>query len=302
MKAWMFHHVRAFRAAVLRLVRAPMSNLLNIGAIAIALALPAGLYTVVANVQRHAAHLSPAPEVSVFLPVDAGRLEVDRIGQRLRQHGAVARVRHVTRDQALDRMKKSTGLSDVLDGLGHNPLPDAFVVDARDASPESLDKLRAEFAAWPGVAHVQLDSAWVRRLDAALRLARLAVAILAGLLALGLLAVTFNTIRLQILTRQDEIEVSKLIGATDGYIRRPFIYYGALLGLGGALGAWGLVWIAVTLLNNGLADLSQLYGVPVRLDYLAVQDAGWLLGGASLLGWVGAWMSVTEHLARIQPR
>ncbi len=190
-------------------------------------------------------------------------------------------------------------MSDVLDDLKQNPLPDAFVVTTRDNRPETLERLRDEAKAWSKVAHVQLDSEWARRLDAALRFGRTAVAVLGFLLAAALVAVVFNTIRLQILTRRDEIEVSKLIGATNPFIRRPFLWFGALQGLAGGILAWIIVALAVHLLNRDLAALAALYSVSFRLAGLSLPDAASLLAWSALLGWLGAWLSVTRHLWQI---
>jgi cell division transport system permease protein len=143
---------------------------------------------------------------------------------------------------------------------------------------------------------VQLDSAWVKKLDALLRLARLAVILLAAVLGVALVAVTFNTIRLQILTQQEEIEVSRLLGATDAFIRRPFYYFGALQGLAGGLVAWSTVLIATLLLRGPVADLAGLYGIEFALHILPLADSVVLFGLAALLGWAGAWLSLTRHL------
>ena len=134
------------------------------------------------------------------------------------------------------------------------------------------------------------------------KVARLAVGLLTTLFAFALVAVTFNTIRLQILTRREEIEVSKLIGATDGFIRRPFLYFGALQGLAGGIAAWAIVWVGVQLLNGALAELAVLYDARFALKHLGSGDSLSLLVFAAGLGWFGAWLSVSQHLARIEPR
>jgi cell division transport system permease protein len=162
--------------------------------------------------------------------------------------------------------------------------------------------LRDAAVKWPKVAHVQLDSDWARRLDAALRLGRTAILILGLLLSSALVAVTFNTIRLQILTRREEIEISKLMGATNPFIRRPFLYFGSLQGLAGGLMAWGVLGIAVRLLNRDLGSLAALYSASFRLAGLRWDDAVSLLVFSALLGWLGAWLSVTRHLWRIEGR
>ncbi len=302
MIAWLWSHVNALLTTLARLVRTPVATLLNVGVLGIALALPAGLYVGLANIQGYARSLAANPQLSVFLALDAGDADVAGTETRLRGHPGVASVRYVSRDEALTQLKSRTGLADVVDSLKENPLPDAFVVQPRDATPQVLEQLRDELRGWPGVAHVQLDAVWARRLEAGLKLARLAVWLLGTLFAFALVSVTFNTIRLQILTRREEIEVAKLIGATDPFIRRPLLYFGAVQGLAGGLTAWAIVAISLSWLNGGLADLSQLYGTRLELQQLSARDGLSLLLFAAVLGWFGAWLSVNQHLARLDLR
>jgi cell division transport system permease protein len=300
-KAWLWNQVDTFVTTVARFARAPVVALLNFGVIGIALALPVGLYVVIDNFQDLTRSLASEPQLSVFLALDAGRTDVETIRARLRRHTAVRQSRFVPRDAALKELKASTGLADVVDSLPANPLPDAFLLTPTDPAPEALERLRDEVRGWPKVTHVQLDSAWARRLDAGLRVARLVVALLATLFAFALVAITFNTIRLQILTRREEIEVSKLIGATDAFIRRPFLYFGAVQGLAGGLAAWGIIWVGLYLLNGGLADLSALYATQIQLRHLGLEDSASLLAFSAALGWLGSWLSVNQHLAQIEP-
>jgi len=302
MKAWLWHQLDSLVTTLARFGRAPIVMLLNIGVIGIALALPVGLYVTLDNLRGVVHTLASDPQLSVFLAPDAGSADAAKIEARLKQHAAVRDVRYVPRDQALKELKASTGLADVVDSLPSNPLPDAFVVQPRGAAPEALERLRDEVSRWPKVTHVQLDAAWARRLEAGLKVARLVVWLLATLFAFALVAVTFNTIRLQILTRREEIEVSKLIGATDSFIRRPFLYFGALQGLAGGVAAWAIIWAGLQLLNHGLADLSRLYATQIELRHLSLEDSASLLLFSAGLGWFGAWLSVDQHLARIEPR
>lgn len=302
MRVWLAQHARTFATTLAQLARSPLPSLLNIGVIGVALALPVGLYVALVNLQGVASRLAAGPELTLFLALDAGSGDAAHIEARLRQNPGVRKFGFVPREQALKELKAGTGLGDVIDGLGRNPLPDAFVVDAADGTPQQLEALRNEFRRWPKVDHVQLDSAWARRLEAVLALGRLAVLLLGGLLAFALTAITFNTIRLQILTRYEEIEVARLIGATDPFIRRPFLYYGSVLGLAGGAAAWAIVWAAVHLLNGGVLELSRLYGADFELSRLALADSASLLVFSAWLGWCGAWLSVNRHLSRLDPR
>lgn len=298
---WLFAHFDTLRETLLRLARQPVATALNVVVIGIALSLPTGFYLGLDNLQTFSRQLSSDPQVSIFMVLGASDEEIAAVRRRLDGHADVGRVEFVSREQALNQLKRSAGLADVVDELGQNPLPDAFVVTARRNDPNLLEGLRDQALKWPKVEHVQLDAEWARRLDAVLAVGRLAVVLLGALLAVALVAVTFNTIRLQILTRRDEIEVSKLIGATNPFIRRPFLYFGALQGLAGGLAAWVITVVSVVLLNGQLADLAALYGVGFQLKPLSAGDSGVLLAFSTTLGWLGAWLSVSRHLWQIEP-
>lgn len=298
---WLLTHFDTLRETLLRLARQPVATALNVVVIGIALSLPTGFYLALDNLQTFSRQLSSDPQVSIFMVLDARDEDIASVRRRLDGHADVGRVEFVSREQALNRLKRSAGLADVVNELGQNPLPDAFVVTAKRNDPALLERLRDQALKWPKVEHVQLDAEWARRLDAVLAVGRLAVVLLGALLAVALVAVTFNTIRLQILTRRDEIEVSKLIGATNPFIRRPFLYFGALQGLAGGLAAWVITVISVVLLNGQLADLAALYGVGFQLEPLSAGDSGVLLTFSTMLGWLGAWLSVSRHLWQIEP-
>ncbi len=296
MKGWLLHHRQAAAQAFRRLSATPLNTLLGALVLGIALGLPAGGEMLLANFLRLAQRVAATPQISVFMALDAAKKEVAEIESLLRKHPQTREVRMVPREETLRRFKESEGLGEVIESLPRNPFPDAFVVVPRNESPAALEAMRAEFAKYPRVEHVQLDSAWVSKLDALLRLARLAVTLLAVVLGVALVAVTFNTIRLQILTQQEEIEVSRLLGATDAFIRRPFYYFGALQGLAGGLVAWGTVLIATLLLRGPVAELASLYGIEFSLHILPLADSALLFGLAALLGWAGAWLSLSRHL------
>jgi cell division transport system permease protein len=300
--SWLLLHLHTLRMSLARLARQPFAAALNIIVIGIALSLPAGFYLGLNNLQAFSRQLSSDPQISIFMAIDATAEEVRDVEHNLKSKPEVDRLEFISRDKALGKLKQGAGLNDVIASLGRNPLPDAFVVTARGNDPAALDRLHDEARRWPKVDYVQLDSDWARRLDAALNVGRVLVTLLTVLLAVALVAVTFNTIRLQILTRRDEIEVSKLIGATNAFIRRPFLYLGALQGLAGGLAAWAIVAAAVLVLNFQLADLGGLYGTMVALDWPAVSEILILLGFSTLLGWLGAWLSVSRHLWQIEPR
>ena len=300
MKGWLAAHAGGLGAALRRIARAPLGSGLNALVIGIALSLPVGLYLIVANLQTASRELTVTPQVSVFMALDANRTEVAQVEARLKKHAQISTYRLVPRDQALADLKKSSGLTDVIDVLPQNPLPDAFIIDAADVAPAALVALREEIAQWPRVTHVQLDAQWALRLDAGLRFARLVATVLAALLGVALAAITFNTIRLQVLTRREEIEVIKLIGATDSFIKRPFLYFGALQGTAGGAVAWAIVAAGAYLANLSLGELSHVYAALFQLRPLSLIEGLTLLLTPAALGWFGAWLSVSRHLALVE--
>ena len=295
-------HLRVLRFTVQRLLLTPNASLLNILIIGIALSLPVGGYVLLKSVQTLGTQIAGTPQISVFLAAGTSAGEIERIGDKLKQHTGIKRIEFVSRDVALKKLQQSTGLSDVIGSLAQNPLPDAFIVYPGDGNVAALEALRNDLKTWQRFEHVQLDSAWVHKLAALLDFGRMAVAILAALLSFALIAITFNTIRLQILTRREEIEVTKLIGATDAFIRRPFLYFGLVQGLLGGIAAWLLVAGSLQLLNHEIGKLAQLYASNFSLQHLTLADSITLLGFSAYLGWLGAWFSVSQHLWQIEPR
>jgi cell division transport system permease protein len=295
-------HLRVLRFTLRHMLLTPNASLLNILIIGIALSLPVGGYVLLKSAQTLGSQIAGTPQVSVFLASGTSASEIDHIGEKLRQHAGIKRIEFVSRDAALKKLQQSTGLADVVAGLAQNPLPDAFVIYPKGGDAAALETLRDELRTWQHFEHVQLDSAWVHKLEALLDFGRMAVAILAALLSFALIAITFNTIRLQILTRREEIEVAKLIGATDSFIRRPFLYFGLTQGLLGGIAAWLLVAASLQLLNHQIGALTQLYASDFSLQHLSPVDSITLLGFSAYLGWLGAWFSVSQHLWQIEPR
>lgn len=296
MKVWLTQHREAAWLALRRLAAAPVNSLLSLLAIGVALALPAGGQMLLANALHLAGTTSAVPQISLFMAAGSERRAATEIESRLSRYGGVKQVSFLAREDTLARMKTHPGLRDVIEALPANPFPDAFVVTATDDSPEAMEKLAIEFRQWPKVEHVQLDSAWVRRLDALLKLGRTAVLLLGALLGAGLIAISFSIIRMQILTQRAEIEVSQLLGATDGFIQRPFLYHGVVLGLGGGIVAWLLVGAAALWLRAPLGELVRLYDLSLVLQPLDPRDSVLLLGFAAALGWLGAMISLRQHL------
>lgn len=297
MNAWFTQHRAALVAAFRRLWAAPLNTLLSLLVIGIALTLPAFGYVALDNLRDLGRNATGVQQISLFMNLEASKKDVGEIENRLRA-AANGKWRFVPKEEALKRMQSSEGMAEIVASLPRNPLPDAFIVEPTNTEPEALEILRKEIAGWPKVAHVQLDSAWVKRFDAFLRLGKLALWMLAGLFAAGLVAVTFNTIRLQVMAQSAEIEVARMIGATDGFIRRPFYYFGALQGALGGLLAALLVLGALRLLAGPVGELATLYGGAYSLKLPGLAAIAALAGIGALLGWLGAQLSVSLSLRK----
>lgn len=291
MNAWLTHHAHSLRIALERFRAAPFASLFTVLVIGIAIALPAGLYLLFDNVKQAAVGIEPRAEINVFLRVEVPETEARQLAEDVRRWPEVAASRFVSRDEALQRLEK-LGLGEVAAGLPANPLPHAVAVTARDSDPAALEALAAKLRQQKAVAEVSLDGEWARRLNALLGLGSQAVWLLAALLGLALAAITGNTIRLQIYAQRDEIEVARLIGATDRFIRRPFLYFGGLQGLFGGLAAWGLSALALALLQGSVSRLAEAYGSHFVLSGLGLLDVAVLLAASGLLGLLGAWVAV----------
>ena len=303
---WLREHGFALRAALKRLRSAPGSFVFNVLVIGLALMLPLAGLTLLENLRPVSRELAVEPEISVFLATELPRERAQALSAELRDAarsaGIAVKLDFIAREKALDILKQRAGLNDVVVTLGSNPLPDAYVVrlsNAEDsADAQGIEKLADTFRHLQGVEAVQLDAAWVKRLAALLQLAGIVLWLLAGALAGVVLAVVFNTVRLQVLTQSEEISVSRLLGATDAFVSRPFYYTGGLLGLGAGVLALVCVLGALELLNAPVADLARLYGSSFQLAPLDAANSAMLLAASTGLGVLGAALSVWRALRR----
>lgn len=305
MNVWLRQHRFALGAALGHVRKAPGSFLFNVLVVAIALTLPFAGVTLLDNVRPMSEQLSVDPEISVFMKLDAPREQTQAMAVTMRGmlKDMRAKIIFVPREKALGTLKDKSGLADVLQALGENPLPDSYVLKLEGVSSTSaaarVDEIAQGLSAIPGVDTVQVDSAWVKRLAALLNVLRLVLLFLAMTLGMVVIAVVFNTIRLQVLTQRDEIAVSKLLGATDNFIHRPFYYTGALLGLVAGAVALGAVALSLQPLNAAIADFARLYASEFQLAPLPPLGIAALLAISAGLGLAGAMLSVRRHLARL---
>jgi cell division transport system permease protein len=297
-------HLQALLGSLGRLARSPVSTLLTLLVIALALALPASLRLLVTNAQAATGNFSNAIELSVYFKTDVPLAKAQQLADAARERHDVAQVTLISADQGLADFRTYSGFGDALAALKENPLPHVLHVRPRAtaSSAGALEALREYFRAWPEVDLVQVDSQWVQRFNAILEVLRQLLLIAAGLLGLGVIAVIGNTIRLEIAGRRAEVEVIKLVGGSNSFVRRPFLYTGLIYGLGGALLAWGIIALAVYLLGESVANLARLYGSHFEVHGPTAAEIGTLLGAGAALGWIGAWISAARHLRGIEPR
>lgn len=297
-------HVQSFFGALGRLARSPASTVLTLLVIALALALPASLRLFVTNAQAATGNFGNAIDLSVYLKTDVSLAKARQLTDAARARADVAEVTLIPADKGLEDFRNYSGFGEALAALKENPLPHVLHVRPRDtsSSPAALEALRRYFTAWPEVDLVQMDSQWVLRFNAILEVLRELLLLAAAALGVGVLAVIGNTIRLEIAGRRAEIEVIKLVGGSNSFVRRPFLYTGLLYGLGGALLAWGIIALAITLLQDSVTTLARLYGSHFELRGPEPREIGALLGAGAVLGWLGAWISAARHLRSIEPR
>jgi cell division transport system permease protein len=302
-EAWLARHAQTLLGSLGRIVRHPIATAMTIAVIAVALALPLFFNVLLQNTRTATANWNQAFELSVYLTQKAGADRTEALAKQLRARPDVARVRVITADRALAEFRTSSGFGKALDALADNPLPNTLIVTPTigASTPEATVALKTSIEAAADVDAVQLDTEWVQRLNAMLDVMRRVLWLTGGLLGLSVVLVVGNTIRLDILNRREEIEVMKLVGATDGFARRPFLYSGVWYGLGGGVGAVIVVAIAVAVLSRPLGHLASLYGSQFHLAGLRFGAVVRILGISVALGWLGSWIAATRHIRAVEP-
>ena len=298
---WFDHHLYSFVASLGRFARKPWATVLTVGVMAVALALPLGLWLVLGNVERFAGNVQQARAISVFLKPAIDGAHAQALAQTLRGRGDIDKVELRTPQQGLEELRAS-GLGEAiaalsLDGSEDNPLPSLLVVTPK--GDEAL--LASSLQQLPEADLVQHDAVWRQRLDGWLRFGGRVALVLAALLGLGALLVVGNTVRLDIQSRREEIGVQQLLGATDGFIRRPFLYLGAWYGLAAGAFAIGLLTLAASALRAPLAELASSYGSRFMLAGFDLPTALGVILGAAVLGWFGAGIVTGHYLRQTRP-
>jgi cell division transport system permease protein len=303
MTIWFRQHVYAFKSALSHLRLSPGNFIFNVLVVAIALALPIAGLTIIENVRPVSAQLSIEPEISIFLTPSTPRNEATgmslSIKQILKSANISAKLSFITKDKALAAMEETSSLAEVLATLGGNPLPDAYVLSLANSDAGRVDALVQQLKTLPNVDVVQVDSAWVKRLSALVHVLQVALLFLAISLGGVVVVVVFNATRLQVLSHQAEISVTRLLGATNSFIHKPYYYTGALLGSLAGCVALALIAISLQPLNQAIAEFAKLYASEFHLTPLGILPSTALLALSTLLGLCGAYLSVRRQLSRI---
>jgi cell division transport system permease protein len=290
---WLDQHLYSFVASLGRVLRRPWTTLLTIGVMAVALALPLGLGLALDNLRHFAGNVEQSREIDLFLKPDVAAVRAEAIANELRGRADVAKVELRTPEQGLTEFRARSGLGEALDALEENPLPFLLIVTPKENSPTLVAMLER----LPETGLLQHDAAWRERLEGWLGFGARLAWVLAALFGLGALLVVGNTVRLDIQSRREEIGVLQLLGASDGFIRRPFLYLGAWYGFGAGVLALGLIAASGLALGPPLAELADSYGSHFALHGLDALHSALVLLGTLLLGWLGAWL-VTGHFLR----
>ncbi len=301
-RAWRRHHSQSAADSLARVLGHPASSLLTWMVLGIAIALPTGLWVLLDNLGRAGGAMEHPASISLFLQEAVSSEEAQALAEQIGARDSVEAVRFIDRDSALADLAERSELGDLLGGLPGNPLPHLLVVEATSRAPADLDALSEDLALIEGVDEVVMDAQWLQRLQALMALGRRAVQALAGLLLFAVVLVLGNTIRLAIENRRDEIVISKLVGGSDAFVRRPFLYTGLWFGLGGGVFAAALTALGVALLRAPVEALAEAYQSSFELRALGVVDSLQLVLVGACLGLAGAWLAVGRHLREIEPQ
>ncbi len=303
LRAYARDHARVLLFSLGKLYRTPFATVMTILMIAVALALPTCLYVLLNNLQTVSQKWGDTGQITVFLHGNASQQQIDEVKNQLENNSQIEKVVYISAKQALEEFKQRSEFNELIDGLPSNPLPPSLVVTPSDEAKQSnkLNQLTSQFKKLPHVEQVQLDMQWLQRLQSITEIIRRAILAIGLMLGLSVLLVVGNSIRLDIENRREEIEVTKLIGATDRFIRRPFLYGGMWFGLLGGVLALLLVFIVLLLIRQPAQELVTLYNSEFQLILPSFSQSIALLLSSIFLGLFGSWLAVNRRISKIQP-
>jgi cell division transport system permease protein len=300
---WITRHLQAMLSSLGRLTRAPLSTFMTVAVLSIALAFPAGLKLLLDNAQRLSGGLDSSSNISIFLKQDIQDSQYEELTEKLMLNEGISAVQLITPEEAMEEFRENSGFAEALDVLDSNPLPAVMIITPSDAfsNPKDANELVQKLRAMPEVDIAQLDLEWLQRFHAITEIAARGVLLLASLLALAVLLIIGNTIRLEIQNMKEEIEITKLIGGTNAFIRRPFLYTGFWYGILGGILAWILISVNMWLLAEPVKKLAGLYHSSFTLTSIDAFSLMVLIVFSALLGLFGSWIAVARHLHAIEP-
>ena len=303
LRSYFGNHLRVSLASLGRLYVQPAATLMTAAVIAIALALPVGLYIALDNVGKLSSDWGGSTQISLFLHTSVNKTDAQKLMQRLKKHKNIKKIELIDKEQGLKQFRETSGFGDALKYLDDNPLPIVLIVHPKitENQPDKTTRLVKELGKNKLVELAQLDVQWVKRLYTLLEIANRSIWVISSMLGIAVLLIVGNTIRLDIQNRREEIEVSKLIGASDAFIRRPFLYTGLWYGVIGGVLAWIITFISLILIESPVHKLASLYHSDFRLSGLGFGNTLLLILISCALGLIGSWIAVSRHLKEIEP-
>jgi cell division transport system permease protein len=299
---WVGHHVKSFLLSLDKIGSAPATTLMTVAVIAITLSLPTGFYLFLKNINHLAADFRSSTQISLYLDLSLSTKEAEAVLKQIRATDNVKNSQLINKDEALNQFRESSGFGNSIDTLAANPLPHTIILEPNeDSEPFEVKNLLNQLQLLPEVELAKLDTEWLERLFAIIDIAKRTVIIITLLFSCAVLLVIGNTIRLDIQNRYQEIVVTKLIGATDAFIRRPFLYGGVWYGLLGGIMCWLIVELGYLAISGPLGRLNLTYQVAFEVSTFSIPDFIILVTSSTLLGLAGSWVAVARHLNQIEP-
>ena len=302
--AYLLSHAHALFSSLGRLVRSPFTTLMTVLVLAITVSLSGSFYLLVSNAQQLTGNLESSNQLSLFLKTDVSDSAGKKLAEKIAKNSLVEHVKVITKSQAMAEFKTYSGFGDALNALDSNPLPTVIQVLPKNTLEDelSIKKLMVEFKQQPQIEFVQMDTQWIKRLQTIMQLAGRGVTLLNALLAIAVIFITGNTIRLELQNRREEVLIAKLVGATHSFVQRPFVYTGFWLGCFAGLLAWLIITIMMLVLQSPVEKLSMLYNGAFELLFLSFSETLMLIAVSSSLGVLGAWIVLHYQLRQIKPQ
>ena len=301
LSAYLRHHGQSLMFSLGKIYQSPATTIMTVAVIGITLSLPGGFYLFLKNMEALSGDFRSSSQISLFLDLEISEKDGRTLEQQIAGDPAVRSTQFISRDLSLEQFRQDSGFGKSIDTLSINPLPHTIIVEPIEADSFVVRNLLNSLQAMPEIEIAKLDTEWLERLYTIIEVARRGVIMISALFACAVLLIIGNTIRLDIQNRYQEIIVTKLIGATDAFIRRPFLYGGIWYGLLGGIISWLIVEIGYISISGPLQRLNLLYQSEMNLVTYSLQDFLIIIASSTLLGLAGSWIAVARHLNQIEP-